>query len=541
MAKREYAKIAPTFWTGDTGQQIIDAGPTVITVALYLVTGPHAEPTGLYRIPLAYVQADLRLTAEDITAAIERLEAVGFIERDHGRQLVWVREMGAWQIEETLKRGDSRRKMVEKRLAPHRGSPLFARFIERYGEGWGLDPADPKNAPSRAPSTGGGRGRATGGSTGPRRTGGGTPRGTGRDGTKSPPVPRQEQEQEQEQQRSAPPLVSDLVPLVPASGEHATGAALRPHVARGGGGGDGDGGTPTETAPASAVERPEPPLAPSPPPDPPAASGAFLRRLARHEAAVAAKRPKDGRSLRFRADTSAPEGKGGALLFGSDPAHVAPGPWSIPPPVWDALEARLWAPVPRPTLPPPPKLPPLPDGVAPEREQDDELADAMLVAWRAVYRRKAERAYSGNVGKRKASVAEAARMLRDEGISAWVYLDFGWDNEMERTRQRPTLFGLAAPKAVGRLLWKCRRDAPTYEGIVADVDAHRALLDARQRAEADVRRERPSTAEQALAIVDRTLPQERYDDLLARTHQEVEAMRSKATYALKRGLWIWNR
>ena len=34
---RDYAKVVPTFWTGDTGKAIRRKGPDAIVVALYLV------------------------------------------------------------------------------------------------------------------------------------------------------------------------------------------------------------------------------------------------------------------------------------------------------------------------------------------------------------------------------------------------------------------------------------------------------------------------------------------------------------------------
>ena len=138
MTSRDYAKVSPTFWTGATGSKLIAAGPLVITVALYLVTGPHAEPTGLYRLPRAYVEADLRIDIGSIDKAMGELESIGWLETDGDRQLVWVREMGHWQVGDVLGPRDNRRKWVKKRLDPYISSPLYRRFWDRYGEPWGL-------------------------------------------------------------------------------------------------------------------------------------------------------------------------------------------------------------------------------------------------------------------------------------------------------------------------------------------------------------------------------------------------------------------
>ena len=131
MTARDYAKICPTFWTGRTGRAITAEGETVTLVALYLLTSPHASPTGLYRLPVAYATEDTGLDRESYTAALGRLEAVGFLARDG--DLVWIRRMGEYQIADEIKPRDGRRAWVEKALHPYRASPLYAHFFARYG------------------------------------------------------------------------------------------------------------------------------------------------------------------------------------------------------------------------------------------------------------------------------------------------------------------------------------------------------------------------------------------------------------------------
>ena len=48
---REYAKVSPTFWTGDTGRSL-RGDPDAQRVAFYLLTCSNANMIGLYYLPL---------------------------------------------------------------------------------------------------------------------------------------------------------------------------------------------------------------------------------------------------------------------------------------------------------------------------------------------------------------------------------------------------------------------------------------------------------------------------------------------------------
>jgi hypothetical protein len=49
---RDYAKVAPTFWNGETGKKIRELGRDAQVVALYLITCPSSNWIGLYYLPL---------------------------------------------------------------------------------------------------------------------------------------------------------------------------------------------------------------------------------------------------------------------------------------------------------------------------------------------------------------------------------------------------------------------------------------------------------------------------------------------------------
>ena len=51
---RDYAKVMPTFWTGETGKAIRRRGPEGVICALYLMSSPASNMLGLYYQPILY-------------------------------------------------------------------------------------------------------------------------------------------------------------------------------------------------------------------------------------------------------------------------------------------------------------------------------------------------------------------------------------------------------------------------------------------------------------------------------------------------------
>ena len=61
---REYAKLAPTFWTGKTGRALKRRGIEGVVVALYLVSSPHSNMLGLFYQPALYLAEETGLPIE---------------------------------------------------------------------------------------------------------------------------------------------------------------------------------------------------------------------------------------------------------------------------------------------------------------------------------------------------------------------------------------------------------------------------------------------------------------------------------------------
>ncbi len=105
---RDYAKVSPRFWLGETGRELRKAGAEAQVVAFYLMTSPHANMLGLYYLPVLYLAHETGLGLEGASKGLKRAVEAGFCSYDHDAEMVWVHEMAAWQVGETLKPGDNR-------------------------------------------------------------------------------------------------------------------------------------------------------------------------------------------------------------------------------------------------------------------------------------------------------------------------------------------------------------------------------------------------------------------------------------------------
>jgi hypothetical protein len=156
---REYAKIAPTFWTGETGKRIRAKGCDATLIALYLISGPNANWLGLYYIPLPTLSHETGISPEGASKGLRSLEEIGFAYYDHAAEVVYLPEAAKYQIGESLKAGDLRIKGILKDLQQY-GKSMFARiFYDRYAVPYHLPEVDflplkdkPLRSPFEAPS-----------------------------------------------------------------------------------------------------------------------------------------------------------------------------------------------------------------------------------------------------------------------------------------------------------------------------------------------------------------------------------------------------
>ena len=167
---REYGIISPKFWIGKTGRKL-RAHPYAQRVALYLMTAPNADMTGVYYCPLSSILNDVGSPSnvplkplespfeapcegyknpfEGVKAAISVLEELGFCVYDAENEYVFVVEMARWQVADTLKATDNRVKGIKK-YVESMPEALRQRFINRYNDAFSLGyTVRPLEAPSK--------------------------------------------------------------------------------------------------------------------------------------------------------------------------------------------------------------------------------------------------------------------------------------------------------------------------------------------------------------------------------------------------------
>jgi hypothetical protein len=135
---REYGKVSPRFWTGETGKKIRAMGCDAQLIALYLLTCPNATMTGLYYLPMPTLVHETGIPFEGASKALASLSEGGFAFYDDASEVVFVPEMARHQIGETLTATDKRVKGVVRELESFSKSRFVLEFYEKYKEAFNL-------------------------------------------------------------------------------------------------------------------------------------------------------------------------------------------------------------------------------------------------------------------------------------------------------------------------------------------------------------------------------------------------------------------
>lgn len=79
---RDFAKVAPSFWIGDTGRMLRKLGAEVQVAAFYLITAPGANMTGIYYLPMPTFCHETGPSPEGASKALRSLSEGGFAHYD---------------------------------------------------------------------------------------------------------------------------------------------------------------------------------------------------------------------------------------------------------------------------------------------------------------------------------------------------------------------------------------------------------------------------------------------------------------------------
>ena len=145
---RDYGKVAPQFWTGETGKKIRAAGSRAQVIACYLLTCPSSTMLGLYYLPLPTLCHEVGCSLQEAQKALRSLSQADFAFYDESSEFVWIPNMARFQIGDFLKPGDKRITGISNALQKLKTSPFFNNFLQLYREDFHLDGLSPTEAPS---------------------------------------------------------------------------------------------------------------------------------------------------------------------------------------------------------------------------------------------------------------------------------------------------------------------------------------------------------------------------------------------------------
>lgn len=90
---RDYGKIHTSFWSSETLRGL-DTDAKLL--AVYLLTSPHTNASGAFRLPDAYACDDLGWDSERLRNGFETLSSRSFVRRCAATSWVWVCKFGEW-------------------------------------------------------------------------------------------------------------------------------------------------------------------------------------------------------------------------------------------------------------------------------------------------------------------------------------------------------------------------------------------------------------------------------------------------------------
>ncbi|MBR2679890.1 MAG: hypothetical protein IKE23_03895 [Exiguobacterium sp.] len=158
---RKYAQVSPFFWIGETGRRLREY-PDAQRIALYLLTCPSSEMTGVFYCPLASIANEVGIKApskalhspfEGVKEGLRRLSEEGFLTYDYESEFVFVYEMARFQIAEELKPGDNRIKAVKSAIESMPcvfKEDFKRRYNVRFNLGFDVSPFEAPSKPLRS-------------------------------------------------------------------------------------------------------------------------------------------------------------------------------------------------------------------------------------------------------------------------------------------------------------------------------------------------------------------------------------------------------
>src|SRR3990167_8153130 len=90
---RIYGSVPIVFWANAETQSLSDQGKLL---AIYLLTGPHSNMMGCFRMPDGYINEDLRWNNQIVKKAFQQLSIIDFLTRDESSSWVVIHDFLKW-------------------------------------------------------------------------------------------------------------------------------------------------------------------------------------------------------------------------------------------------------------------------------------------------------------------------------------------------------------------------------------------------------------------------------------------------------------
>lgn len=137
---RDYARIAPTFWTRGSGKRLRGC-PEAQVVALYLMSSPSTNMVGIFHLALPTLLHETGLTAEAALKGLARCAEEDLAHWDESEELVFIPALARHQLGERMSAGkngkpDNKVHAIKKALAPFKGHRFYDLFLDRYAEAY---------------------------------------------------------------------------------------------------------------------------------------------------------------------------------------------------------------------------------------------------------------------------------------------------------------------------------------------------------------------------------------------------------------------
>ena len=126
---RDYGKVFSTFWTSDSTRELSDDAKML---ALYLLTGPHSNIIGCFRLPDGYVSEDMGWSIQRVSKVFTELFRKGFATREETTKWVFISKHLKWNPLENPNQITGALKLYDQIPDASSVKPLIAKALRKY-------------------------------------------------------------------------------------------------------------------------------------------------------------------------------------------------------------------------------------------------------------------------------------------------------------------------------------------------------------------------------------------------------------------------